>query len=219
MLEFWRYTTQNDTVNSQSYKKVHNKVRQAAKTAKVQFARRVEEMSYDSKVWTIEALNDYGSELDEETWFKINRDPIIRKCYEKINKNKFNKNSFHSPPASRGIYVFNPRLVEWFIVCWKQKHDAETDSSSKLNKHILKFNGQSLWCHHKEAAAALGVQILEAKGSWIKIASADYKRVLKKALATHVSEVRSDRCLNVNISAKNIGKFSDLSEFEVFLVI
>ena len=130
------------------------------------------------------------------------------------DKERFDQN-FHSPPQKRGLYVCPPKLVEWFLITWK--------GEDNMDKKVIVYNKPFLWVHHIEEAIKLGVQIYAYKGSWIKIKTEDYKRVLKKAISNKVKSCIKDFDFKCSIGqrhyhGKNIKTFAYLDEFEVFIL-
>lgn len=102
----------------------------------------------------------------------------------KVNyKSIFGKETFHSPPAKKGIYAFIWPYMESFLWVWKLKHkdgESEADWKKRKNKYMKdntkKFQYRGLlWCHFTE-------YILDGirKGSWVQVHTDDLQKLLNK---------------------------------------
>lgn len=206
-LEFWRY---GQTHNSHKYRN-KPKVRQHLKTVRKRLENRVKELGFNPNIWTAEELLNINSKLDDDIWYEIGKDEAVSK-YLSILKNGLrfgNKESFHAPPVSRGLYVFPAGFVEWFLVGWKE--------DSKLRKTEIKFSGPTLWCHHEEEAIKLGIQILEKSKHWILVKSEDYSRLLKAYINSNLNYLRETG--RPYVKTKSLHLYVELYEAEVFLVL
>lgn len=208
-LTFWRYGSAH---NSHKYDfRNEPKFRQHLKTVRKRLENRVEELGFDPAVWTAEELLSINSKLDDDLWFEIGNDETVSEylCILKRGLRFKNKESFHAPPVSRGLYVFPAGFVEWFLVKWKE--------DLKLRKTVINFTGPTLWCHHEEEALKLGIQILKKSNYWILVKSEDYSRLLKAYINSRLSYVRETG--RPFVKAKSLQNYANLDEAEVFLVL
>lgn len=212
MLTFWRYGENGHNSHKYDYRATP-KQRRTLKTYKIRLAKRVEELGYNPKIWTFEELDNYGSELPDDIWHLLKDDDQILEFLSVMRSiSKFtNKDSFHAPPCSRGIYVFPEKMVEWFLVGWK----------ASLKKTTINYNGDKLWCHFEEECEELGVQILQRSRHWVLIHSSDFKRVLNRAKIKDIRQRRVDFGGHkaTYLNQRNMSKFISLDRYEVFIVV
>lgn len=208
---FWRYTSEGDSTNAKKYK-VSPKRRREAKTAKAKIPERVREMGYDPDIWTFEELDNWGSDLDDDIWDEIRHDPVVSELFvkAKIKWGKGIPKTFHSPPVKRGTYAFPEGMPEFFLVCWKDY--------KRLRKHEIRWSKPDLWCHFRDEALVLGVPILEVSGSWVRVHTRDYKKLLRKAIKNDIKEHFEDLPgIHYTIPHRSLGRYLSLDRYEVFL--
>lgn len=104
--------------------------------------------------------------------------------------------SFHNPPERHGLYAFNPKYVELFLLGGKKTHGKEKinrfEDHKRHNYKRFRVDGP-IWVHiayHSNCAK----YVLARSGSWQLIHSRDYDKVFKKhAIAVKASSAKTAR--------------------------
>lgn len=95
-----------------------------------------------------------------------------------INHKKFYKmDTFHSPPAKKGIYAFIFPYIEDFLWLWKVKDDFSNFKLIKKERRIFTYKG-TLWVHWIEEAIKQGYGIKYHK-NWVKIHTNNFIKLFK----------------------------------------
>lgn len=178
---------------------------------------------YKGKVASKELIN--YKELQEAyigVWTRSNKE-----LFDSFNKLKtyvrFSKDSYHSPPQTRGLYAFPQYRLETFLTHWDAnklivRHNKNgQELKPRVKKYItIKYNKPTLWCHFIDEAKQLKVDIRVNK-YWVLINSCDYLKVLslweKRRLREHRNSISNKFGL-----IKHCYQYGSKDDLEVFLV-
>lgn len=158
-----------------------------------------------------------------DDWKEYNKDLL-----ETFNKYRryvgFNKDGYHSPPQTRGLYAFPQYRLETFLTHWDtnklivryDKNGQELKARVK-NYITINYNKPTLWCHFIDEAKELKVDIRTNK-HWVLINSCDYLKVLilweKRRLTQHRIQMEGTKHRLIY----NPYQFGSKDDLEVFLV-
>jgi uncharacterized protein YbaA (DUF1428 family) len=160
-----------------------------------------------------------------DDWKEANKD-----LYDTFYKAKtyigFSKDSYHSPPQTRGLYAFPQYRLETFLTHWDSnkvtiKHcnvGKENESyRTRVKKYVtIKYNKPTLWCHLIDEAKELKVDIKVNK-YWVLINSCDYLKVLALWERRRVKQHRNEISNKFGF-IKHCYQYGSKDDLEVFLV-
>ena len=107
-------------------------------------------------------------------------------------KKFYKKDTFHSPPAKKGIFAFIWPYVEDFLWVWKVKYipnETEAEWKKRKNEYMKKntkkfqYSGM-IWTHFGDVITG-GIH----KGTWVKIHTNELNDILKKIKHRDTKEV------------------------------
>lgn len=161
-----------------------------------------------------------------DDWKDNNKDLL-----EAFNKSKryvgFSKDSYHSPPQTRGLYAFPQYRLETFLTHWDSnkvsiKHcnvgKPNESYRTRVNNYVtINYNKPTLWCHFIDEAKELKVDIKTNK-HWVLINSCDYLKVLKLWEKKRLTKQRIQMGGTKHRLIYNPYQFGSKDALEVFLV-
>ena len=101
----------------------------------------------------------------------------------KKQKGNYEKSTFHSAPARRGVYAFIQHHTELFLVLWNEKN---TEEFNRRGFRTFDYEGY-VWCHfinHTKSA--------KRKKEWVNIHTSELEKIIRKVYSENTSLRRSN---------------------------
>ena len=132
-----------------------------------------------------------------------------------VNHKKFYKtDTFHSPPAKKGIYAFIFPYIEDFLWMWKTKDDLTDLKFIRKNRKTFTYNG-TLWVHWIKEAIKQGYGIEYSK-EWVKIHSNNLIELFKIVQQNDRLYLKSKHII-IDPYKNNIGGCISKDHLEIFI--
>lgn len=103
---------------------------------------------------------------------------LSRKNHRKSSK----KDTFHSPPARRGVYCFVENMGEPFLVLW---NDGNIREFKRRGYRHFDYEGY-VWCHFTEYTNSP-----KRVKSWVCVHTDELKEIIKKVWSDNIAWRRS----------------------------
>lgn len=118
-------------------------------------------------------------------------------------KERYKLDSYHAPPARKGLYCFHPEFVVPFLYYWKKDGRKDLDS----NKRVFKYNGY-IWTH-------IYFPKLEAKGyyfdhnkEWHLTHTRYLEKIFSKEIASMNKCLLGDKYMGKSLLKENLSRYA-----------